>query len=316
MLYSKFFITIIGLILTIFAIKKVNMSSDKISEGWGMNPPRGVQVVREVSGKFGDGTCGAYSLQNNHQAIFGNNKFISTPSFQANLSPRMSSVDIGAHINYNYPSYKNLGVPCSPLAFGDMARENFEVKENYGCSSGKCGSGCGCSGVASCGKGGVPLHTNKPLKPISQNSNYVQAMNKAYSEFGDNSFGSATMPVGDMTTLDALGNQHQPVMYDRYIYYNQKQRNQSLGDMIRGDLPIQKCGMQGWFNTSLGPKDLQQGALNVIAGVDNCTSQSVAEMQYISSGGYDDTHGGINMSNQFETTLGAGMGDVKITSFP
>jgi hypothetical protein len=39
------------------------------------------------------------------------------------------------------------------------------------------------------------------------------------------------------------------VVYDRYIYANQKSRTHGLGDPIRGDLPIVPCG-SGWFNMS------------------------------------------------------------------
>jgi len=312
MLNGKFFFTLVGLIVAVFAICNTNISP-AINEGFWGNPTRGVKVFREVHPS--NNHCGGYSLQNNYQAMLGNDKFVSTPSFQGLLSPRMSGmVDYGANIRYNMPSYKNQAVPCNPLTFGDMAKEGY--KENYGCSKGNCGGGCspGC-GIAKCGKGGVPLGLpGSGGPPIARDPNYVSAMNKVYSQ-GNQDVGSPLVAVGDMTTIDAAGNTQQPIVYNRFMFANQKSRLRAQGDPIRGDLPIVPCN-NGWFNVAVNPNlDLQEGAMNVMGGSMNQTSQALGELIYATSGGADTTIGGVNMANQFQTTLGAAMGDVNVSSF-
>ena len=74
--------------------------SPSANEGFNMVPMT-TKVIREVAPK---GSCGGYSLQNNAQAMLGHDKFVSYPSFQANLSPRFFNADLGANIRYNTPS--------------------------------------------------------------------------------------------------------------------------------------------------------------------------------------------------------------------
>jgi hypothetical protein len=322
MLDSKFFFTLVGLVVAVFAICNTNMSGD-ITEGWGMNPSRTVKVMREVHPKTGNGFgCGkSYSLQNNYQSMLGNDKFISRPNFQGLLSPRGPSVDYGANIRYNMPSYKNQGIPCDPLAFGDMAKENYKgpSRENFGCSKGRCGGGCGNDcGVASCGKGGVSLGglvSSGAPGDISGDSNYVAAMNKIYSSSNTSHSAGSLLAVGDMTTINSVGEVEQPIVYDRYIYANQKSRLRSQGDMIRGDLPIVPCS-GNWFSVHPTPNiDLQAGAMNVMGGNNNQTTQALSDLIYATSGGYETAIAGVNMAPQFNTMTG-GSGNVMVTAFP
>jgi len=303
MLDSKFFFTLVGLIVTVFAICKTNMSSS-INEGFWNNSgaPRTVRVSREVHPQGSN----PYSLQNNYQSMLGSQKFVSRPSFQAPITPRFSNVNYGANIRYNIPSYKNLGTPCSPLDMGNMAKEGYQ--EDYGCSSG--------GSVSSCGKGGVSLGLpGSEREALSENHNYVKAMNSLYdSQAGP--AGVSTLAVGDMTTIGADGQVTQPVVYDRYIYANQKSRLRALGDPIRGDLAIAPCNY-GWFNPAVNPvTDLHEGAMNVLGGVSNSTANALAELQFVTSGGLEKISGGVDMSNSFSTSLGAGMADVNVTAFP
>ena len=308
MLDSKFLFTLIGLIVAVFAICKTNMSP-AINEGfWGNSgAPRTVKVMREVHRKG----CNPYSSQNNYQTMLGNEKFVSRPSLQGTLSPRFSNVDYGAHIRYNMPSYKNQGAPCSPLDMGNMVKESFQ--EDYSCANDSCGGGCG---VANCGKGGVPPGLpGSGIGSISEDPNYVNQMNSIYKSHGAPP-GVNSLAVGDMTTIGADTNVTQPIVYDRYIYANQKSRLRSLGDPIRGDLAIVPCN-NGWFNPSVNPHiDLHEGAMNVLGGVSNSTANSVSELRFSSSGGLESISGGVNMANEFSTTLGAGMTDVNVTAFP
>ena len=292
MLDSKFFFTLVGLVIAVFAICNTNMSP-AVSEGFWNGPSRTVKVMREVHPQ--GSTCGGYSLQNNYQAMLGNDKFYSQPNFQGLLSPRMNGgTDYGANIRYNLPSYKNQGVPYDALGMADMAKEGYENTHGGG-------------GVPSCGKGGVSLDEQLSMnapQPISTDSDHTT-----------HDISDGLLAVGDMTTINAAGQVDMPHVYDRYIYANRQSRLRSQGDHIRGDLGIVPCST-GWFQVSVSPNiDLHQGAMNVLGGPDNGTARALGELQYVTSGGYQTTSGGVNMANQFATTLGAGMADVHVQSF-
>ena len=322
---TKLIVGLVGLAAVVFAVCNMNFSN-QTNEGFWNNVPRTVKVMREVHPKGKP----AYSLQNNYQTMLGTNKFVSTPAFQSSLSPRFSNIDYGANIRYNMPSYENQGVPCDPLTMGNMARENYQqrpqssssplTRENYGCTMGSCGNGTsgGCGGgcnVPTCGKGGLSLGTQKTTSGNSSPSYDMVMNNDVYSKFMT-PVGGDLVAVGDMQTINADGTLDQPVVYDRYIYANQKSRLYAMGDPIRGDLPIVPCS-GSWFNVSVTPSiDLRQGALAVIGGIDNSTNQNLASLQYNSSGRSMSTMGGVDMSNHFTTMAGAAGSDVNITSFP
>lgn len=322
MLDSKFFFTLIGLIVAVFAICNTNMSP-AINEGfWGL-PQRKLKVMREVHPKDANGnpTCGGYSLQNNYQAMLGNQKFLSYPNFQSKLSPRIDGTNqYGSNIRYNMPSINNQAVPCEP--FGDMAKANYtggKTRENF-CASGTCGEGCGGGcGIAKCGKGGTSLGgSSGPPASISHDPNFTTAMNQLRdSEYNTDIISNGLLSVGDMTTINAAGEVENPIIYDRLMYANQSSRLYAQGDPIRGDLAITPCG-GNWFSVHPNPAiDLQSGALAVLGGFDNSNTKAMAELINASSAGYQTTISGIdvNMANSFETSLHNAGGDIQVTSF-
>ena len=204
------------------------------------------------------------------------------------------SVDYGANIRYNLPSYKNQGVPCDALGMADMAKEGYEnTSENF------------------CSKGGVSLGGQ-----VSMNDpDYADAMNKIYdSDHTTHAISDGLLPVGDMTTINDEGQVKTHAVYDRLIFANSRSKLRGHADLIRGDLAIVPqpiCSI-----VSANPNiDLHQGAMNVLGGFDNGTARALRELQYATSGGYNTTFGGVDMANEFATTLGAGMADVNVTAF-
>lgn len=130
--------------------------------------------------------------------------------------------------------------------------------------------------------------------------------------------------------LNADGEFKQPIIYDRYLYANRHSRLRAQGDYFRGDLPIVP-NTGNWFVPSVKPNiDLNAGAINVMAGVNNETNHQLASLIYNSSGGGNTCIGGVdlepigqpsafsrmNMVNRnTEATMSAG-GDVIVTAFP
>lgn len=307
MLDSKFFFTLIGLLVAVFAICKTNMSPS-INEGF--LPSRSVKVIREVHGKDGHG---GYSLQNNYQSMLGNENFVSYPCLQAKIEPRFSNTQYGANIKYNMPSYENLASPYDPLKIGDMAQENYgntpgAVREDY--------YGCG---ATRCDKGGVsPGLLGNASPDISHINNFEAVNNQIFSSDNTIPVIGDSLPVGDMTTINSSGEVDQHIVYDRYIYAPMKSRLAAHGDHIRGDLAIPFDSSRNWFSVHPNPKtDLRQGAMHVMGGIENETSRALSDLIQATSGGTHTTMAGVdlNMSNQFSTTLGAAGGDVQVTAF-
>jgi hypothetical protein len=218
-------------------------------------------------------------------------------NYQSILSPRMSNVDYGSHIRYNQPELKHMGVnPVSPISYKNLVTPAQSV-----CNQNQI------EGYASCGaKGG--------LKSSNMQASGLNTPVSSYTETAD------LLPVQNMGSgplLNALGEEaSQPIIYDRYIYANQKSRLFAEGDPIRGDLPIVSQAT-GWFRPSVAPNvDLRNGALAVMGGLDNSTSKELLALQNASAGGLLDTGSGINYSVQKQIGTSAAGGDIRVTSFP
>jgi hypothetical protein len=338
---NKFLITLLGLIVAVVAVNNIKSKDeeDEIQEDFFMNPSMTWKVDRVAATPSGAKKGDFFSVPGTYQAM---------------LNPRFSNVDYGANIRYNMPSQNNLASPCNPLGYASnpltfasmvnsqqnqaATKENFTTKENYGCQS--CGGGCG---VAGCRKGGAPLGYNggAPIIPGNgyANGNFNKVTEQVYSDkkAGGDTYAkresmycdgnnkqslSSSLPVRDMTALNAAGDSVQPIVYDRYIYANRNSRLRGQGDYFRGDLPIMPCNT-GWFQVSVQPNiDLNQGAMAVMGGVSNDTSKGLADLIYKTSGQAETAISGIdysqhvNMSTMFGGDLSAGQGDVNVTAFP
>jgi len=247
-------------------------------------------------------------------------EFFQTPgTFQSNLSPRFANTQFGSNIRYNAPALRNMGVPRTPLGYANMAKENYSpTKESYGCGG---GAGCfaaECAGSSrsqspkSCAAGNAPPH----MASDYTNGDYHKVANKAISGSPVNDGFTNTLPVGNMNSLNNMGeDMGQVVVYDRLMFANRNSRTRGQGDPIRGDLPIVPCAT-GWFQVTANPNlDLQQGAMAVMGGIcSGSTSGNVAALINNTTG--ISTIGGVKMSTQELASLGASGGDLGITAFP
>lgn len=285
----KFISTLIALVVAVLAICNLNSNKTNSREGFGF-------------GGLPSMTWKKDRVMASSQEAAAKGDFYSVPgTYQSILNPRFSNLQYGANINYKMPSYKHQAVPYEPLAFGNMAKEDF------------CCNGAGCSGSKNGNEGPNSYQADPVMSAGYAAGNYNDTVNKA---FNDNNYPDATdmVPVGDMTTVNALGETVTPVVYDRFIYANRNSRLRSLGDPIRGDLPIVPCSSD-WFRPSVHPSiDLQEGAMNVIGGVDNSTTQALAELIHATSG--DTTVAGTNGSTMKNTMTGQSMSTINVTAFP
>lgn len=319
MLSKKFLLTLMGLLVAVFAICNVNLGQDTVEGWWGGGNPsftwKAMPAIKKKDGSF-------VATGGNFVGSLSDSRFIKTPQFQGILSPRFNNNDYGANIRYNMTDYENQAVPCNPLTFGDMAKENYtqQTKENYptSCGSGSCSGGCS----PQCGKGGmpVPYHGSAPEMPAGYAAgDYNKVMEKVYSE-SDHPAATDSLPIGTMTSINSEGEVTQPVVFSRFMYANRQSRLRAQGDPIRGDLPIVPCNL-GWFSVAPNVNiDLQEGAMNVLGGTSNQTSSALSQLIYDASGNADTTIGGVNLADANMTPQYTGqysaIGDVQISAMP
>lgn len=267
--------------------------------------------------------------------------FYQIPNYQSILSPRFSNVGYGANLLGHMPDYSKIGVPYDPLM--NTARSLSTSSENSSCNNVKLSPSYQnshmsqsnaspqaepyCDGWQSTNiVGGL----NKPLVPRAFESgagftdgNYQQALNLALDASASAWPTSTVEEPNRATIISDDGQISQPIVYDRYIYANKNSRQRGAGDPIRGDLPIVPVS-GNWFIPSQANSpsiNLQQGAMNVMGGVNNETSNALANLIWNSSGGTETTIGGVDMANTMMThqvygAAAAAQGDVIATSFP
>jgi hypothetical protein len=274
---GKFIATILAILVSVFAICNFNTKKITSNEGFGMNPSGSYKIDRITTDNNGN----RYSTPASYQAW-------ANPNYQSVPPPRFANVNFGSNIRYNMPKEDYQGTPCEPLTFGNMARENFESNRYT---------------TPTCGKGGA-----SGIPENYKNGNYKQITDEiAYPNV------SELVPVGDMSTVNSLGETVQPIIYDRFIYANRNSRLRSQGDPIRGDLPIVPCRTE-WFRPSVTPfLDLQQGAMNVMGGVDNSTANAMADLLYNTA--YSTISGGVEMAGMKNLSTGQYMNTVQVNGF-
>lgn len=271
------------------------MKKDDVIESFGTNPPQTVRVDRVVQGPNKDG-------------------FVTVPgTYQAILQPRQAGmVDYGAFIRYNPPANGNRADTMGSLSYANMVADNNGSIEGYSGSCSSC-SGATVEGYCSgCSEGyknpGCRGNANAPA------SSYAQQYNKLnYNETSD------MLPVQNMGAMgvNALGEASvQPIVYDRYMYANQRSRLQSVGvDRLRGDIAITPIN-QGWFSPSANPNiDLAGGALAAMGGINNDSTKALLALKSAASGGYLSTGSGINYGVQ-KSSFAMPTGGIRVTSFP
>lgn len=170
----------------------------------------------------------------------------------------------------------------------------------------------------------IPLDPHNPYSAAYANGDYNQVLNMAVGAGSADGWPTSTVAELDQASfMTQDGEMKQPIVYDRYMYANRNSRLRGQGDPIRGDLPIVPIS-GNWFVSSWGQNpqlNLQQGAMNVMGGVNNETNNSLANLIYNTSGGTDTTIGGVdmaqtNMSHQVYGAASAAQGDLQTTSFP
>ena len=310
MLNNKFFITIVCLLLTVFAFVNANNNPTKegfltgfsmgktfnrISTAQGSNSK---SVMNQTAASLSAAQARA-NLAQQAASTYGVRKgdmYQVPPSFQSTLAPRMYAGSYGANINYDIPSMKNLAVPADPLTFANMSRENFQ-----GCKAGV-------------GRGNGSLDSTKTIPPPGYTaSNYADLQNALSGQTA-----TSELPVGNMETVNAQGVAEQVFTVNTLMFSPQKTRLRQNSDYIRGDLPIipDQCKTK-WFNVAVNPSlDLNIGAMNIMAGRNEASVLFNETVTALNGGLSNDVYASVNMSSQKDTaSLGNSRG-ISVTAFP
>jgi len=343
MLSKKFLFTLVGILIAVFAVCNMNFGTPVVEGFW-----NGIQLSTKMipGAKLANGRTTAIGGNYLNPATMGSNKFVSTPAYQAMLSPRFSNLNYGADIKYNMPDRSNMAVPCDPLTFGDMSQESYMMnkrenftpvggpptrqgpsRENYGgcanCGSGSCSGGC----PPSCGKGayglGHRVAGGYELTPDYHTPGNWKQIHDDLEPIGINM--GSEVPLGAMTTTNGAGEPEQVVMFNNLMYATRPVgKNYGGSDYIRGDLAITPC-MSGWF--SVYPDiatDINPGAMQVLTGQGESNNATLA---LLTSASGRATFGGVdlneslpkynaNMALQSITNLSSNLTDINVTAFP
>jgi hypothetical protein len=306
MFNGKFVGALTALIIAVFAI--CNFTKNKTNEGLGMLPnfnkriftagSKGGQETTLFPGTGGWRGNRTSSLQTALDNTVQAPEFFQTPpNFQANVSPRFANLDMGANVRYNIPSREHMAMPTNPLGYAQSV-------ENYGCAA------------PACGKSGAPCVDRAPplMKADFAAGDFHKVQEQVQDSHPSNVGVTSTLPVGDMSTVNSLGETVDNVtIYDRFVYANRNSTLRSQGDWIRGDLPITP-NCTGWFQVSATPNiDLNQGAMNVLGGLDNGTAQQMAALMAQSG---DTTVAGVSLTPEQLSSLGDNLSTLNVTAFP
>lgn len=289
---NKFLVTLISIVIAMFAICKLNTKSNTIENY--LNFPLTVKRVVDVVDNKGNATTTMNNLQFGTEtkgnslgsAQVANSLQFFKPTYpQQTISPRFQTGLRGTmkqNLNDNY-----LAIPGK--------NGNGQIKEGYGgCGSGECDGfypSCNKDGVGN----GIPTGAGPEVS-----SNYVSPTYKTAWDgiYGDKiNQNQSELPVGTMQSVNASGSEgpSDTVVIERFMTTTKRRgRGFAQGDPIRGDLAILPCG-PAWFRPSSDPsRDLRTGAMAVMGGIQNDTATELASLQTQYMG--DLSYGNIGLS--------------------
>lgn len=199
------------------------------------------------------------------------NDYVSYPQFNQSTPLQSPSLNLPAQIRYNPPSLNNMGITNAyqnqPMDYAGLVEgytsvNTFEKNPQ----------------LMSSGYNNTNDHTNP--------GSFIDALNKGTSAYSldKNAPVQGSLPLSTMDN-GAQGNpaHENSMMYERFIYSTGKlggwrAHSSGVTDRIRGDLAVcvDPC-QKGWFQSSLQPKDLVGGALQVLSGLSDANNNSTTQ---------------------------------------
>jgi hypothetical protein len=279
---TKLLISIVALLAVVFAIYKYTESQKKetfLQYALGIKPMTST-VVDGVS-----------SMTQGFDASY---PFVQHPTYQAVIAPRQGFADgFRGTLAYDLPNSSEMafevGNPLyaktDPMAHGQMVKEGF-------CSScSQSAEGCGCGG-------------DSELRAIFDSDQY--------SDYSDDGTVLTSLPGGTMDTVSSDGISQVVDVRKNFIYAGLTTRGYAESCYIRGDVPIAPSCTPGWFTVSASVRDLNPGAMGMIAdGVD----PDMWNLKQSAMSGLASIPGGQDITDFNFTTHLENISDVSVTSF-
>lgn len=279
---GKFITTLFALIIAAVAVCNFNTNKIKSYENFGILPPRIPLKHREVKNHLGNTVNFTTNAFDNIPTVISSN-----PQFNQSLPNRSPGIATLAPLQKVKLNEKFLAT-SSPLHHAGFV-------EKY------------------CNSGGDSYTSPPPAVRSESEKNYDEVLKQIQND-NDNDEITSTMPMRTMETISQNGESQDTIVYDRYVFANRHNRNRAHGDHIRGDLPITPC-QPGWFRPSVNPAvDLHQGAMFILGGQDNSTSQAMARLINDTSG--ESTVSGVAMSTLTNTDGTEMLSTVNVNAFP
>jgi len=311
---GKFICTLIALIIAVLAICNINTGRSKTVEnfwctsGFSTTPSLvaavngGEQSLRDpFAPSVRKNSHGLSASLSNAPGVAKPAFYQPTPQFQSNLATRFANTQFGSQINRKVPDHKHMAAPESPLCHSEMAKEDYTSCEKPVCDG---------SDAHSCAAGDAPPHMNADCN----NGDYPDVLEQVAEDHPANLGITNSLPIAQMDNLNSDGTMDNKVVYSRLMVSNRNSRLRSQGCTLRGDLPIPPC-KTGWFQVSANPTiDLNQGAMQVLAGTDNETSNSLAALINSTTG--QTAIAGANLTPEQLTYIGSSGNDINVTLFP
>ena len=261
----------------------MNSNNNKIIESF-INVPLTPVVQMGAINKNGEGKA----VFNQDQIRLSNlNMYQVPPSLKSNLPPRFSSMNgYGPYLRSSMPNERVLAVPKDPM---NRNVENFNIPTNFMIQPGS-------------QKKVKEEYEHKPMTDIVKDGMVEGTQNNKKNKNENSHVYNVTsdLPIQDMTAVGDIEDNSNIRIVDRPFYTPLRSRLQSLGDPIRGDLPIMcdENSNNGWFSVSKNPAtDLRQGALFVLGGIDNKSTIDLYKLQQQYRGGLNNNFAGVNMGD-------------------
>ena len=302
MFTGKILTTMVAITTAVILLSQLNASSDIISDIYEPYVNHAM-TIKEVT------TCGKKCKAKNKKSgkkltgHYPDSLFVSSyqlePAtvmgtgtvFQGNTE---SALSIQAMVNGQNPSSVSTAFANFETASGvvdEGYRENFDLTSSgSGCANGCTASPCGCD------SGNNGYGQQNLMKP---DYNALGTSDIALPMAGMTAY---DLPAEDGDIMNAQGEIESVHCTSRLMYSTQTRygSGSAVTDMIRGDIPI--CGSQPQSQTAASASDsLSTGAMFVLGGMDNNTSQLAAAQITASSGGSRTALGGVDAAYHVAT---------------
>ena len=258
-----------------------------LQENWGTNPSMSVSVEtvgitekKPSTSNTRSGASAAMSLSSNTGQYSGD-----IYTIPPNLQNSLQLYDRGAAANLNLPATISYSLPAQSMlpATSTTNRGAAMALNSMGGMSSTSNDGKCCTPSSQHAQAAAAMKVGsfekyEDYEPISLGASRAQALaDDGYVKKANAPSITLETPEDGMVEVSVI---------DRMVYSNSKSRLRGAGDPIRGDIGCIVPIKDQWFRPSARPNiDLRQGAIAILAGIENETPRELKALQNAYSAG-------------------------------